>query len=47
MLDAVGAALAAAVRRFGPVPAPWQFAVVVTGGSILALRPHHAWRASG
>ena len=36
MLDAVGRALAAAVRRFGPVPAPWQLAVVITGGAILA-----------
>ena len=51
MLDAVGAALAAAVRRFGPVPAPWQLAVVITGGAsgqggAAAVRwvrcPHHA-----
>ena len=47
MLDAVGAALAAAVRRFGPVPAPWQLAVVITGGAILALRPQPAWHGSG
>ena len=47
MLEAVGAALAAAIRRFGPVPAPWQLAVVITGGAILALRPQPAWHGSG
>ncbi|MGI8778175.1 MAG: hypothetical protein ACR2LJ_12535 [Acidimicrobiales bacterium] len=34
------------VRRFGPVPALWQLAVVVTGGAILALRPQPAWHES-
>lgn len=42
MLDAVARAVAAAVRRFGPGPAPWQLAVVVTRGAILAPRPRRA-----
>jgi len=46
MLDAVDRALAAAAR-FGPVPAPWQLAVVINGGAILALRPRPAWHGSG
>ena len=35
-LDAVGRAVTAWVLRFGPVPAPWQVAVALTGAAILA-----------
>ncbi|MGH8910756.1 MAG: hypothetical protein ACRD0K_30735, partial [Egibacteraceae bacterium] len=47
MLDAVARALADTVGWLGPLPAPWQRAVVITGGAILALRPRPAWRGSG
>lgn len=47
MLDAVGRALAAAILRLGPVPAPWQYAVVLTRAAILAPVPQAAWRRSG
>lgn len=47
MLEAVGRALAAAVVRLGPVPAPWQYAVVLTRAAILAPVPQPAWRRSG
>jgi len=44
ILNAVGRALAAEVRRFGPVPPPWRLAVVTAGGAVLAprrgLSPH-------
>lgn len=43
MLDAVGRAVAAATRRFGPGPAPWQLAVVITRAAILAPRPQRVW----
>lgn len=43
MLDAVGRAVAAATRRFGPGPTPWQLAVVITRGAIPAPRPQRVW----
>jgi hypothetical protein len=47
MLDAVGRAVAAWVVRFGPVPAPWQVAVALTGAAILAPVPEPRWHGSG
>jgi hypothetical protein len=47
MLDAVGRAVAAWVLRFGPVPAPWQVAVALTGAAILAPVPKPLWHGSG
>jgi hypothetical protein len=43
-LEAVGRAVSAAVRRFGPVHAPWQLATVLTGGALLAAHPTPKWR---
>jgi hypothetical protein len=43
MVDAVGSAVAAWVRRFGPVADPWAMVVQLTGGSILATRPRPVW----
>lgn len=36
MLDAVGRAVQAAVVRLGPLRPPWQWAILLTGGGILA-----------
>jgi hypothetical protein len=47
MVDAVGRAVSAWVLRLGPVPAPWQLAVALTGAAILAPVPRPAWRDSG
>jgi transposase-like protein len=47
MLDAVGRAVSAWVLRLGPVPAPWQLAVVLTAAAILAPVPRPVWRDSG
>lgn len=47
MLDAVGRAVSAWVLRFGPVPAPWQVAVALTGAAILASVPKPRWHGSG
>lgn len=47
MLEAVGRAVSAAVRRLGPVEAPWQLAVVLTRAGILAPRPQRARTSSG
>jgi transposase-like protein len=47
MLEAVGQAVAAAVRRLGPRPVPWQLAVALTGGGILAPRRPQTWTNSG
>lgn len=47
MLDAVGRATQAWVLRFGPVPAPWQVAVAITGAAILAKSPQPRWLGSG
>ena len=38
MVGAVGVAVAARIRRIGPVPAPWQLALIITVGGILAPR---------
>lgn len=46
MLEAVGRAIAAAIRRVGPVGSPWQIGVVLTGAGILARRPPGSWRSS-
>lgn len=46
MLEAVGCALAAAIRRFGPHPAPWQLATVITGAGILTPQPQRRWASS-
>lgn len=43
MVEAVGQAVAAAVRRIGPVPAPWRLAVSITRAAILAPRPARSW----
>jgi hypothetical protein len=43
MLDAAGRAVAAATRRLGPSPRPWQLAAVITRGAILAPRPPRVW----
>ena len=40
MLNAVGLAIAAALRRFGSQPAPWQLGVVLTRAAILSPRAH-------
>jgi transposase-like protein len=45
MVEAVGQAVAAAVRRLGPVPSPWQLAVTITRAAILAPRPARSWGA--
>lgn len=48
MLDAVGRAVAAYICRLGPSAKPWQLAVVITRGAILAPRPaQHVWYPSG
>jgi hypothetical protein len=47
MVDAVGRAVSAWVLRLGPVPAPWQLAVALTGAAILAPVPRAVWRGSG
>lgn len=39
MLDALGRATSAWIRRFGPVPSPWSIAVAITGAAILAPVP--------
>lgn len=46
MLEAVGRALSAAIRRIGPHRAPWQLATVITAGGILAVRPTPHWRTT-
>lgn len=46
MLDAVGRATQAWVLRLGPVPAPWQVAVALTNGAILAPVPRQRWLGS-
>jgi hypothetical protein len=46
MLDAVGRAGDAAVRRFGPHAAPWQLATVITAAGILAAVPSPRWHRS-
>lgn len=33
-------------NRFGPVPAPWQLAVALTGAAIVAPPPHPRFHAS-
>jgi transposase-like protein len=47
MVDALeltlGVAVAAWVRRFGPVEDPWAMAVQLTRGSILAAHPEPVW----
>lgn len=43
MLEAVGRAIAAAIRRVGPTAAPWQLGVVITGAGILSRDPPRAW----
>lgn len=43
MVDAVGSAVAAYVRRFGPVGDPWVMVVQLTRGSVLAPRPEPVW----
>lgn len=43
MVDAVGMAIAAWVRRFGPVDDPWTLAVQLTGGNLLATQPKPVW----
>jgi hypothetical protein len=43
MLDAVGRAVSAAIRRFGPHAAPWQLATVITAAGILAARLSPRW----
>lgn len=47
MVDAVGRATSAWVLRLGPVTAPWQLAVAITGAAILAPVPQPVWRGSG
>ncbi|MCA1697003.1 MAG: hypothetical protein LC749_21045, partial [Actinobacteria bacterium] len=47
MLEAVGRAVAAAVRRLSPVSAPGQLAVVLTRAGILAPRKQRADSGSG
>ena len=47
MVDAVGRAVSAWALRFGPVPAPWQLAVRLTGAAILAPAPQPVWHGSG
>lgn len=44
MVETVGAAIAAWVRRFGPVDDPWAIAVQLTGGGLLALDPQPVWQ---
>ena len=39
MVEAVGVAVAAYVRRLGSTASPWQLATVVTRGALLAARP--------
>lgn len=39
MVEAVGLAVAAYIRRLGPGPPPWQLALAITGAGILAPRP--------
>lgn len=47
MLNALGAAASAWARRFGPVTdPPWQVALVITTGGILAPRPTRRWGLS-
>lgn len=46
MLEAVGQAVAACIRRVGPIGSPWQLGVVLTSAGILAPRPSRSWRAS-
>lgn len=43
MLDAVGRATSAWIRRFGPTTAPWPLAVAITGAAILAPVPTARW----
>lgn len=43
MVDAVGSAVAAWVRRFGPVEDPRATVVQLTRGSVLATRPRPVW----
>lgn len=40
MVEAVGRAVAAHVRRLGPHHPPWQLAVAITRAGILAPQPH-------
>lgn len=44
MVDGLGVAVAAWVRRIGPVEDPWAMAVQLTRGSILAAHPEPVWR---
>ncbi len=45
MLDAVGRAVSAAIRRLGPInAAPWQLATVMLGAGILAPHPTLHWQ---
>ena len=39
MVESVGVALAAYIRRLGPGAPPWQLALAITTGGILAARP--------
>ncbi len=43
LLEVVEHAVSAAIRRGGPVAAPWQLATVITGGGILAAHPRASW----
>lgn len=47
MVEAVGTAVAAWVRRFGPVEDPWSMVVQLTGGGVLAARPQPVWQGRG
>jgi len=39
MVESVGVAVAAHIRRLGPGASPWQLALAITTGGILAQRP--------
>lgn len=47
MLEVVGLATAAAVRRLAPMPPPWQVATAITAAGILASRPTRRWHRIG
>jgi hypothetical protein len=48
MVEAVGVAVTAHVRRLGPAAPPWQLAVVITRAGVLDPRPRRiAWYPNG
>lgn len=38
-IEALGTAIAATIRRLGPIAPPWQLAATITGGLLAPARP--------